>query len=358
MVGRKKSVSAKKKQYQKKQTVKTHGLFHRFLQWKDSVRSRTPHKSFRRTYRRDYVRSLEVPGYVSFTAEVWRTLWRYKVTFGSLIAVYAVVSGVLVGFASQGMYSQLSELLRSTGGEVFEGNIGKLGEAGVLLMTGLSGGLNANLTEAQQLMSGILILFTWLTTVWLLRAFLAGHTPGLRDGLYNSGAPVIPTFFLSILLLLQLIPAAIATIGISAAIPTGLIDQGVEAMLFWVVVLLLVVLSMYMISGTLFAMIVVTLPGMYPLHALKTANELVVGRRLRIMLRIVWMVIIVLLSLAVTIIPIILADAWIKGVFSAIEWVPVVPIALLFVSSASVVWMAAYIYLLYRRVVDDDSAPA
>lgn len=355
---KKKPVSPKKKQARGVETKKKSSPIHRFLEWRKSLQPRTPHKSFRRTYQRDYVRPLELPGYLGFTIEVWRTLWRYRATFSVLIAMYAVLSGALVGLASQSMYSQLSELLRSTGGEIFQGNAGKVGEAGILLVTGLSGGINANLTEAQQLMSIILILFTWLTTVWLLRAFLAGHTPRFRDGLYNSGAPVVPTFLLSLLLLVQLIPAAIAAIGISAATPTGLINQGIEAMLFWTVVLLLMVLSVYFITGTLFALIVVTLPGMYPLRALKTANELVIGRRVRIMLRILWVGATILVALALTLIPIILFDAWLKGMFPAIEWLPIVPVALLLASSASVVWLATYIYLLYRKVVDDDSAPA
>lgn len=355
---KKTSTSLKKQPTSSPSVVKASLSIRRFFDWRKSLQPQTPHKSFRRTYQRDYIRALELPSYVGFTAEVWRTLWRYKATFGMLIAVYAVLSGLLVGLASQPMYVQLSELLRSTGGEVFGGNIGKLGEAGVLLMTGLSGGINANLTEAQQLISVLLILFTWLTTVWLLRAFLAGHTPRLQDGLYNAGAPVIPTFLLALLLFVQLIPAAIALIGISAAIPTGLISQGVEAMLFWTVVLLLMVLSVYFITSTLFALIVVTLPGMYPLQALKTAHELVIGRRLRIMLRIIWVAVTILCIWVLILIPTILFDAWLKGIVPAIEWLPIVPVMLLLVSSASVVWAASYIYLLYRKVVDDGTAPA
>lgn len=330
----------------------------RFFAWRKSLKPRTPHRSFRRTYRRDYVRSLELPGYIAFTVEVWRTLWRYKVTFGTLVVVYALLSGLLVGLASQSTYTQLSELIRTTGGEVFEGSVGKLGEAGVLLVTGLSGGINPTMSESQQLMGSFLVLLIWLTTVWLLRAFLAGHTPRLKDGFYNSGAPLIPTLLLGIVLMLQLIPAAIAAIGISAAMPTGLISEGIEGMLFWAVVLLLVMLSLYWVTSTLIALVVVTLPGMYPLRALTTAHELVVGRRMRIVLRIVWLFCVTLVLWAVTLIPIIIFDAWIKGVWEAIEWVPVVPVALLVASSASVVWIASYVYLLYRKVVDDDAAPA
>lgn len=330
----------------------------RYKKWRRSLRPRTPHKSFRRTYRRDYERSLQLPGYMAFTLEVWHTLWQHKSIFGGLVAVYTAASGLLVGLASQDTYTQLSELLRSTSGEIFAGNGGKIGEAGVLLLTGLTGGINPNLTDAQQLISGLLVLLAWLTTVWLLRGLLAGHALRLRDGFYNAGAPLIPTLLLGILLLVQLIPAAIATIGISAAMPTGLISSGVEAMLFWAVVLLLVVLSLYWLTSTFIALVIVTLPGMYPLRALKTAHELVIGRRLRIVLRIVWLFTAMAATWALTMIPIIIVDAWLKNVVPIIAAVPIVPVALLIASSASVVWAASYIYLLYRKVVDDDAAPA
>lgn len=299
-----------------------------------------------------------MPGYFAFTIEVWRTLKRYGSTFGLLVVVYAVVSGVFVGLASQSTYSQLSELIRTTSGEIFEGSVGKIGQAGLLLLTGLSGGINPAMTETQQLMSALFVIFIWLTTVWLLRAFLAGHSPRLKDGFYNAGAPFIPTLLLSLVLVLQLIPAGLAAIGISAALPTGLISSGVEAMLFWVVVFLLLLLSLYWITSTLIALVIVTLPGMYPLRALKSAHELVVGRRLTIVLRIVWLLVVTMVIWAVVLIPIILLDAWTKGLWPAVSGVPIVPIALLVTGAASVVWTASYVYLLYRKVVDDDSPAA
>lgn len=361
MPAKKKTVSKKPTSTLKKSIFRAGKVvatpFINMVQWKKSLRPRTPHRSFRRTYRRDYERSLELPGYMAFSVEVWRTLWQWRSTFGMLIVTYALLSGALVGLASQSTYTQLSGLIRETGGDIFSGQMGKVGEAGVLLVTSLAGGVNPNVTEAQQLIGGILVLLVWLTTVWLLRAFLAGHSPRLRDGFYNSGAPIVSTFLLVMLLLVQLIPAALAMIGISAAMPTGLVSEGVEAMLFWVVVLLLFLLSLYWTTSTLLAMVVVTLPGMYPLRALKVAHELVVGRRLRIVLRVVWLMVSVVIAWALLLIPIIIFDAWLKGVWQAIEWVPIVPLALLVASSASAVWVASYIYLLYRKVVDDDSAP-
>jgi hypothetical protein len=271
---------------------------------------------------------------------------------------YALFSGLMVGIASQSTYTQLGGLLRTTSGDIFKGNIGQVSEAGVLLMASLSGGLNPNLTEGQQILGGLLVIMVWLTTVWLLRAFLAGRRPGLRDGLYNAGAPIIPTILVSLMLVVQLIPIAIAAIGVSAATSSGLLSGGVEAMLFWVVVFLLTLLSLYWVTSTLIALVVVTLPGMYPMQALKTAGELVVGRRFRILLRMLWMVVASMLLFVLIMIPVILFDAWLKGLLPALDWLPLVPLSLLVVSSMTIVWSASYVYLLYRKVVDDDASPA
>ena len=248
------------------------------------------------------------------------------------------------------------------GGGADGGIVASVREAASLLRLGVSGSLNPSVSieeqRIQQITAGLLGLMAWLTTVWLLRAFLAGHKPKLRDGLYNAGAPIIPTFILVMFVIVQLIPAALAAIGIDAAMPTGLVSEGVEAMLFWTVVVLLALLSLYWVTSTIIALVVVTLPGMYPFHALKTAHELVAGRRLRIVLRMVWFLAVTLLIWAIVMIPIILFDTWLVKAWPETDGVPIVPYGLLLMSSGSVVWSASYVYLLYRKVVDDDVAPA
>lgn len=302
--------------------------------------------------------SLDLPNFIAFTVEVWRTIWQYKSTFWRLVVLYALLSGVFVGIASQDVYSQLSSILRQMGGEVLRGDASKFGEVGEVLLTSLTGAANPAIGEAQQFIGGLLVLIVWLTTVWLLRAFLAGHNPQLRDGFYNSGAPLVPTFLLSFLLVIQLIPAAIAVIVMAAAIPTGFINGGVMLLLFWIVALLLIGLSLFWATSTFMALIVVTLPGMYPMKALRSARELVAGRRLRIVLRMLWLVVLSMFFWTLVMVLVILFDAWVKGVWQAIEEVPLVPIAFLFASSSTVVWMASYTYLFYRKVVDNDGTAA
>jgi len=322
---------------------------------------RRPHRSFRRTRRRDYVRSLKLPGYTAFTHYVAKTLWANKRLFFGVVIIYAALSAVFVGLASQQTYAQLNDTLDETGGDFVAGEWGTLGRAGLLLVAGATGRLNsiqAPEDVGQVTVTIFVFLVTWLTTVWLLRAILAGRKPRLRDGVYSSGSPIVSTFLVSLMLIIQALPAAIAVIGVVVASSSGFMEGGVEAMVFWVAALLLGALSAYWMTSTFIALVVVTLPGMYPVKALKTAGDLVIGRRVRILLRLLWAVIATALTWIVVMIPIILFDMWFKDVAPAIAWLPIVPIAFMVISSLTVVWLASYIYLLYRKVVDDDAAPA
>jgi len=318
----------------------------------DAFLNRRPHRSFRMTRRRDYIRPLVLPGNFAFTGEVSKLLWKYRKMFALLVLVYVSFFAILVGIQSQDNYSIISETLSDTSGDAFSGNVGALGQAGLLLVSVFSNGLGGELTEAQQIFSGLIFILTWLTTVWLIRNILAGHKVKLRDGLYNSGAPLISTMLVALLIAVQLLPIAIASLAYSAALGSGLLDGGVASMLFWLAAALLAVLSLYWITSSLFAMIIITLPGMYPYKAIKTAGDIMVGRRIKLLLRWIWMAAVVIVASLVVMIPIILIDMGIKNLWPAVEWMPIVPIALLLWSAISTVWMATYVYLLYRKVVD------
>lgn len=333
-------------------------ILNRFKTRLKNYLGRRPHRSFQLTRRRDYARSLKLPGYWAFTAHVRRTLWQNRKLFLLLTLVYAILTAIMVGIASQDTYTTLTDTLRQTGGDVFQGSFGELNKAGLLFITAATGGLSQTLTEVQQVYTGLLLLLTWLTTVWLLRNRLAGHKVKLRDGLYNASAPILSTFVVALVLIVQLLPLAIALIGYSAASASGLLAGGVEAMLFWLAAILLGLLSLYWITSTLIALVVVTLPGMYPFRAIKTAGDLVIGRRVRILFRLVWLALTVVVAWVLVMIPIILLDTWLKGLWPAIEWLPIVPVVLLGLSSLTIVWVASYIYLLYRKVVADDAEPA
>lgn len=331
--------------------AKIHAATNRFL-------ARRPHRSFRRTRRRDYVRSLKLPGYWSFSAYTIKTLLNHKKTFLLLALTYAVLTILMVGMASQNNFTALTSTLTQTSGDIFKGNWGQLGQSSLLFLTIISGGISQNLTEGQQIYATIITLLTWLTTVWLLRNIMAGKRVKLRDGIYNAGAPILPTFLVGLVLVVQLLPVALVLIGYSAASVTGLLSNGVEAMLFWIVAGLLVVLSLYWITSTIIALVVVTLPGMYPYRAIRTAGDLVIGRRLRIMMRLLWMVLSGFISWVIVMLPVILLVTWLNSLWPALQGVPIIPIVIVALSSLTIVWAASYVYLLYRKVVADDADPA
>lgn len=314
---------------------------------------RRSHRSFRLSRRRDYVRPLELPGNIVFTHEVSKTIWRHKTIFLLLALIYAVLYAVLVGIQSQETYTTLSDLLKETSGDAFSGNWGAIGQAGLLLVTVASSGVSTEATESQQIFSVFIFLLIWLTTVWLLRNLLAGHKVKLRDGLYSSGAPLFATVVITLVIAIQLIPVAVAFIAYNAATTTGLIEAGgAAAMLFWIGAGLLALLSLYWVTSSLFAMIIITLPGMYPYRAIRTAGDMVLGRRIKILLRWLWMGLMIILAWAVIMIPMILLDMGVKSLWPAIEWLPIVPVTALLMAAASTVWMSSYVYLLYRKVVD------
>ena len=320
---------------------------------------RRPHRSLRRTRRRDYVRSLKMPGYISFTKYVSAMVWKNKKTFILLAVIYALLNGALVGLGSQDIYTQLVSTLKDGSESVVSNGLGQIGQTGLLVLSIAGGGLNGVATsDAQQIFGFLLSLMLWLTTIWLLRAYLAGNTPRLRDGLYNASSPLISLFLVAIVAVIQLLPLALAIIGFGAATAYGLFDGGLAAMLFWIVALLLGSLSLYWMTSTFIAMIVVTLPGMYPWQAIRTAGDLAVGRRVRILLRLLWMALMIVVVWAIIMIPVVLLVNWLTDVWQQISWVPIVPIALLMMTTATLIWATSYIYLLYRKVVDDDTKPA
>jgi hypothetical protein len=324
----------------------------------DNLKSRRPHRSFVRTKRRDYARTLDLPGYISFTNYVGKTIWSSRKMFFVFGLVYSLVTIILVGMASQDAFSTLVNTLNTTSSDLFNGFWGEIGGAGLLFLSAVTGGSLQTLSEVQQLYAVLLTLFGWLTVVWLLRNVMAGHKVKVRDGIYNAGAPIVPTMIILLLGLFQLLPLALALIGYSAASSTGLLNSGVEAMLFWVFAALMTGLSLYWITSTFFAMVIATLPGMYPYRAIKIAGDLVIGRRLRILYRILWMALILVIAWGVVMIPLILFDGWVKGLWPAVEWMPFVPIALLILNTLTIIWVSGYVYLLYRKVVDSDDAKA
>lgn len=321
--------------------------------------ARRPHRSFRLTKRRDYKRSLKLPGYWLLTLGVFRVLFRNKKTFLSLALLYSFLMLLLASVMSQDAYSQIRNVVDGANEDGFFGDVIPTLAIFWEVFTGqIAGAASGSAGSSQQIIGGLLGLFTWLSTIWLLRGVMAGKKPKMRDGVYSSGGPVVALFVLVVIILIQLLPAALAIILYGAADTSGLLSQTAVLMLFGGGAVLLITLSLYWATSTFFAMIIVALPGMYPMRALKLAGDLVVGRRIRVLLRLLWLIVLLVVVWAAVLIPIILIDSALKSSIPALSWLPLVPISALFLMTFSIIISASYIYIFYRKVVEDDAVPA
>ncbi len=333
------------------------GFRQRLAQRMRGLMSRRPHRSFRLTKRATYKRGLTLPGYWAFTAEVWMTLRRRARIFVPLALLYGAVAVLLGLMTSQTTYTQISDLFTESNSELSAGDFDSLFQAILLSVAAFGGGVES-FSEVQQVYAVLLFLLGWLTTVWLLREYLAGSKPRLRDGLYNAGSPLVSTFLVLGALLLQLVPLGLLGVAYTALNNINLLTEGMPIFLFSILTLLVVTLTLYWITSTFIALIVVTLPGMYPMAALRTAGDLVIGRRLRILYRLLWLVGLLFAAWVVIMLPLVMLNGWLSGAWPWLASIPIVPFVAVALSAFSVVWSASYVYLLYRKVIDDDSAPA
>jgi hypothetical protein len=151
-----------------------------------------------------------------------------------------------------------------------------------------------------------------------------------------------------------MLPFALVLLAYSSVTAVGWINIGIqiENMAAWCVMAITAVMTLYWICSSFIALIIVTLPGMYPFAALRAAGDLVVGRRLKLVFRLIFMALPVMLMWIVVLLPAILIDSWLQ-----LTWQPLVPIMVLLLTTLKIIWCAAYIYLLYRRMVDDPEPP-
>ena len=314
--------------------------------------SRRPHRSFRLSRKRDYQRELVLPGYLEFNAQVWKILWRQRRLFLSLI-LFAIVAYSLTGLiASQGTVKELKTLLDSTSKNFLKGNWGEAGKATLLFVSLLSSLLTGDLSDSQAIYFILLTLFFWLVVTWLLRNILAKRKVNLRDGLYNAGAPILPTLLVLVVVLIQLLPIFLTVIAYSSAVATDF--HGIEAMLFFFGASLLVLMSIYFITSSLFALVIIALPGVAPMEALRMSGDLVIGRRARLLKRALFMLLTVAVVWLMVVVPIIMLNFWVASFWEFINKIPIVPLAVAFLLASTVIWVSAYMYLLYREVIKNE----
>lgn len=344
MLKTKASVNNKKnKQLSKNLVSKVKGVFR-----KSEV---DPHKSFKRTYREDYQRETEIPGILQHIFASFRMIFKNYKLFLPLLLLMVILSIALVGLMGESSYTELKEGIERSGGEE-TGNVTKAWT--LLLFTFSSGGLAGESKEVTMVFSVLVFLTIWLVTIFILRQRMAGHKIKLRDALYNSMTPLLSTLAVFVVAAIQCIPILLLIIAYSSAVQTDFLSTPFYALLFLGFAVLMIVLSGYLLSSSIIALLATSVPGLYPRVALDNASDLMMGRRIRFIIRLIALILSIVIMWVVVMLPLIMFDMFMKR----LEWtaeIPFVPVCLVTMTCFTEIYITTYLYRYYRYLLECDS---
>lgn len=242
-------------------------------------RKNSSYRSFRMSKRIKPPVQKSLPTIPVLLRQTVRHIWQNKRVFLGVIAIYILLNLIFVkGFASTvdlgGIRSDLIESGTAAGTEV---NVALLG---VLFGSG-----NTATTDVGTLYQSIILVLTSLGFIWLFRQTSTDNKNAvkIKQPFYEGMAPLVPFLLVLCVIGLQLLPM-LAGVGIlSTVLSNGLAVTFVEQFVWALLTLSLTLLSFYMISSSMFALIIVTLPGTQPLGALRSARKVVQYRRAQLM---------------------------------------------------------------------------
>lgn len=312
------------------------------------------HRTFKRSYREDYKRDLEVPGMMAHIFKTFKLIFKNWKVFLPLLVISVVMAVVFVGLMNENTYQQFQEVLDQTTAEMGSGDIGVAAKAGLLLISTITtGGLSGGSSEVAAVFAVLIFLMIWLTTIFLLRHIMANKKVKFRDALYNSMSPLVPALVVFVVAVLQCIPIFIFIIALSAAVQTEFLAMPFYALVFFIFSSLMFLLSGYLLSSTLMAFVAVSAPGLYPGKALKVSSELMQGRRVRFILRLIALIIALAVIWVLVMMPLIMFDLFMKQ-FEWTSQIPFVPICLLIMTCFTGIYITAYLYIYYRWMLGYD----
>ena len=314
------------------------------------------HKSFKRSYREDYVRGEEkIRGGLSqvfYTIEIIKKNWKI---FFALLIFSVLTHIILTGMMSEATYKNFQKAFDETNQEITGGRFGNFAKAGLLLAsTMVTGGLNQVPSDVQQIFAVIIFLIMWLVGIFIIRAHLGKKKIKFRDALYNALSPLISAVVIFLIGFIQMIPVFITIILYSAAKISDFLATPLYALTFFLFAVIMILISLYLIPGTILALVAVSAPGVYPLAALSAANALIIGRRIKIITRLIFMFFFLGIFWLIFGLPIILLDLWLKSQFVWLSNFPIVPVWLIILTSVSFIFITVYLYTIYRNILKLD----
>ena len=302
-------------------------------------------------------RKLKTPKYTSFKLQAripkhrpelsgsYRLLWRslkilrrHWKLFGGIILIYLLLNLTFVQGLNLLKSGDDLALTKHNLTSVYTGN--GLEVAGSLFVYLVGGGVS-NTSSSADGYQFILLIVVSLVLIWTLRQVYGNNKVRIRDGFYSGIAPLVQFLFVLLVVGLDLIPGAIGIIIYSSISGNGIATLPLEKALWIVATALTILLSLYLVTSTIFALYVVTLPDMTPMRALRSSRELVLYRRWTVMRKVIFMPIALIILGSILMIPFL--------VFTT----KLAPFVYFAMSAAVIAVVHSYMYGLYRELLNE-----
>lgn len=275
-------------------------------------------------------------------ANVWqlsamclKQLWRYRWLYLGILVIYGIVNLVVARGFSVGSDPTS---LKSTIDSLFPGSYQQvLGSAALFSIMLSNAGSTAGVGYEV-----VFLMFVSLALIWAIRNTSNGSNVRIRDAYYRGMYPIIPFIIVVLVVFVEMLPMVGGVSLYLYAVGYHITVTALEQALFAVIALLLSVLSLYWLAGSMMAMYIVTLPEMTPMKALRSAKKLVKGRRMPVLLRIIYLPIAMLVVSLVIMIPSIMFISHLS------QWI------LLLLSLVFIAIFHSYLYNLYRELLEDE----
>lgn len=293
-----------------------------------------PYKSFR-LGKKVKLAKPSLPGSFQLFRLSLRHLKKHKRVFAGIVLVYLLLTIVFVkGF---GVTTGVAEL-KTTLEEVFTGATAQL-TTGVTLFALLLTSSGSTATETSSLYQSALLVIVTLALVWTLRQSYGGHKTTIREAFYKGMYPLVPFILVLAVVGLQLIPLLVGSWLYGAVIAGGVAATGIEQAIWWLVIGLLALFSLYMLSSSIFALYISTLLDMTPMKALRSAREIVRYRRWTVLRKVLVLPLFLLVLGATIMVPLIIFATPLA------EW------TFFILNMAVLAVVHSYLYALYRELL-------
>ena len=256
--------------------------------------------------------------------------------FGGITLIYLLFSILIVrGLSVSIGASELKDALL----ELFEGS-GQL-TTSLTIFGLLLGSVGTSAGEAAGVYQTVFLIIFSLAIIWALRQYLSDKTEKIRirDAFYQGMYPLVPVVLILLVIGLQLIPLYLSSFLVGAVYGTGLAVTVIEQVLWAVLLFLLALLSLYLVSSSLFALYIATLPKITPLQALRSARDLVRHRRWVVMRKVFFLPVAMIVLSGILVVPLILLSP------------TVAELLFLALSALALPVTHTYLYSLYRELL-------